>query len=164
MKIIKYVLATMTLVHLGACQSDAPADVSQEEEIQILNPYTEDGVDSSIVAKMGHLSFTDTVHDFGTLTEGQVVEWDAEYTNTGKGSIVIQYAKSTCGCTVPEHDREPIAPGQSGSMQISFNSTGKSGAVTKEVTVETSGFPNTYILTIKANVIASNNPTPNNNL
>ncbi len=164
MKTIKYALAMILLSQLSACQSDAPADVSEDDEIQILNPYTEDGIDSSIVAKMGHLSFADTVHDFGTLTEGQVVQWEAEYTNTGKGSILIQYAKSTCGCTVPEHDREPIAPGESGSMQISFDSAGKSGAVTKEVTVETTGFPNTYILKIKANVIASKNPPTNNNL
>ncbi len=125
----------------------------EEDPINILNPYTENGVDSNIVEKMGHLSFADTVHDFGNLKEGEIVEWEVEYTNTGKGEAIIQYASSTCGCTVPEYSREPIPSGKTEKLKIKFDSTEKHGHVEKVVTIETNAFPSIYKLKITANVI-----------
>ncbi len=156
-------IISMAVISCGQTQTDE-TDSSAQEELQILNPYTEEGVDSSVIAKMGHLEFVDTLHDFGNLDEGQVVEWDADYTNTGKGDILIQYARSSCGCTVPEHDRKPIKPGQKGSLKITFDSAGKQGAVEKQVTVETNGFPNTYTITIRANVTPAKSNSQNNTI
>ncbi len=166
MKNLHLLFLSLSLSVLASCNSSSSTSEAEETEkdaIQILNPYTEDGVDSSIVAQMGHLNFVDTVHDFGNMREGETVEWDAEYTNTGNGNLVIHYAKSSCGCTVPKYKKDPIKPGESGTLKVTFDATAKSGQVDKEVTVETNGFPNTYKLRIKANVMASNNSSSHTN-
>jgi Protein of unknown function (DUF1573) len=101
---------------------------------------------------LGCLQFADSVHDFGTLQEGDVVEYEFEYTNIGKKEVLINDASSTCGCTVPEYSREPIAPKAKGVMKIKFNSAGKFGAVEKPISVYNNGKLGEIILHIQATV------------
>ncbi len=136
-----------------SCNESTEQENRPEETLNINSPYTADGgIDSAVVEKMAHLVFTDSVHDFGLMNSGEVVVWDVEFQNDGKGDAIIQNASASCGCTVPEYDRQPIKPGEKGSMQIKFDSEGKKGIVEKRVTVETNAFPATYYLTIKADI------------
>jgi hypothetical protein len=117
----------------------------------INNPRTAaDGEEN--LEDLGCLQFADSTHDFGTLHEGDVVEYDFEYTNIGKKNVLINDASSTCGCTVPEYTREPIAPGAKGNMKVKFNSAGKFGAVEKPITVYNNGKFGEIMLHITANV------------
>ncbi len=148
---------TICLVSLAwtlvSCGGNTDESETTADPVNIINPYTKDGVDSSIIEDMGRLVFADTVHDFGNISEGEVVEWDVEYTNEGSGPVVIQSATASCGCTVPEYSREPLAPGESGSMTIKFDSQEKHGRVEKEVNIQTNGFPAEYKLKIITNVL-----------
>ncbi|MFN3758058.1 MAG: DUF1573 domain-containing protein [Algoriphagus aquaeductus] len=73
------------------------------------------------------ISFKETSVDFGDIVQGQKVEHTFVLTNTGKEPLIISNVAATCGCTVPSWPKEPIAPGKSGEIKVSFNSTGKMG-------------------------------------
>ena len=88
------------------------------------------------------LTFTVKEYDFGTIKQGETVEYDFEITNTGKSPLIISGARSTCGCTVPEPPKEPIAPGESDVIHVKFNSTGKRGAISKPINVTANTYPN----------------------
>lgn len=100
------------------------------------------------------LSFTDTAHDFGMMAEGEKAEHEFAFRNEGKSPLIIAGATSSCGCTVPEFSREPIPPGGSGVLKVSFSSAGKQGHILKAVTVSSNAFPAMRVLTITAEVPA----------
>ena len=88
------------------------------------------------------LTFSVKEYDFGTIKQGETVEYDFEITNTGKSPLIISGARSTCGCTVPEPPKEPIAPGATDIIHVKFNSTGKRGAISKPINVTANTYPN----------------------
>src|SRR6056300_337127 len=71
------------------------------------------------------MSFTETTYDFGTINQGEAQEHVFTFTNTGEADLVIVDAKSSCGCTVPQYPKAPIAPGETGEMLVKFNGSGK---------------------------------------
>ncbi len=83
------------------------------------------------------LTFDRASHDFGVITQGDVVETTFTFKNTGKSDLIITNATSTCGCTVPEWPKEPIPVGGEGEIKVKFNSAGKSNKVTKTITLTT---------------------------
>ena len=97
--------------------------------------------------------FTEELHDFGTINDGDVVEHTFAFTNTGQAPLIISDAKATCGCTVPEWPKEPIPVGESGEIKVRFNSKGKPGIQNKTVTLTANTWPATTRVRIKANVV-----------
>jgi hypothetical protein len=81
------------------------------------------------------MTFETEKHDFGTITQGDKVDYDFKFKNTGGSDLIITGAKGSCGCTVPEYPKEAIKPGVSGVIKVSFNSAGKSGKQAKSVTL-----------------------------
>ena len=81
------------------------------------------------------ISFNNKIWDFGTITDGEVVEHTFRFTNTGTKDLVISSASASCGCTIPEWPKEPIAPGEKGEIKVEFNSNGKKDMVTKDITI-----------------------------
>lgn len=116
------------------------------------NPRTADNTNTNDLANLGHLQFDDTLHDFGTMKEGEKVEYEFSYSNTGKKAIIINEAKGSCGCTVPEFSTEPLQAGGQSKMKVTFNSQGKSGYNEKTVSITTNGNPSVYTLKILATV------------
>ena len=98
------------------------------------------------------ISFNEYEHDFGVMDEGDVVTYYFEFTNTGAEPLILDKCKGSCGCTVPQCPKNPIAPGDTGSIEVKFNSKGKKNKQTKKVTVTANTDPAQTILTIRANV------------
>ncbi|WP_192349102.1 DUF1573 domain-containing protein [Algoriphagus sp. Y33] len=73
------------------------------------------------------ITFKEKSIDFGDITQGEKVEHTFELTNTGTAPLIISNVAATCGCTVPSWPKEPIAPGKSSEIKVSFNSSGKMG-------------------------------------
>lgn len=82
------------------------------------------------------ITFTEKSHDFGKINQGDVVEYTFKFKNTGNQPLVLSNVSATCGCTVPEWPKEPIAPGKSGSIKATFNSAGKLGHQNKVITIQ----------------------------
>ncbi|GAA4272790.1 DUF1573 domain-containing protein [Aquimarina gracilis] len=102
--------------------------------------------------KLPIMSFSETTYNFGTINEGDVVEHEFLFKNTGEAPLVIISAKGSCGCTVPKWSTEPIQPGESGSLLVRFNSSGKPNMQTKQITITTNTEKGKEILKVKANV------------
>lgn len=95
------------------------------------------------------ISFNNKIWDFGTITDGEVVEHTFRFTNTGTKDLVISSASASCGCTIPEWPKEPITPGEKGEIKVEFNSNGKKDMVTKDITILANTNPVKTILQIK---------------
>lgn len=73
------------------------------------------------------ITFVESSKDFGDITQGDKVEHVFKLENTGKAPLVISNVAATCGCTVPNWPKEPIAPGKTAEIKVTFNSAGKMG-------------------------------------
>ncbi|MFK7936957.1 MAG: DUF1573 domain-containing protein [Saprospiraceae bacterium] len=105
----------------------------------IRNPISADGVQDTInVAK---IEFVETNYDFGTVEEGEVVKKTFSFTNIGKAPLLISDARSTCGCTVADYPKEPIAPGEAGEIEVNFNTIKKRNRQKKVVTLTANTYP-----------------------
>jgi hypothetical protein len=99
------------------------------------------------------MSFTEQEVNLGKVTEGDTLHHQFKFTNTGKTPLTISSAVASCGCTVPSYPKDPIAPGQSGTIDVVFNSKNKTGMNTKTVTVYANTQPDMNTLTFKVEVL-----------
>ena len=85
------------------------------------------------------IKFDKTTHDFGTFSENNpIVSCTFKFTNIGDGPLVIHQAVASCGCTVPEYTQEPIMPGKTGTIKVTYNGTDKyPGHFKKSITLRT---------------------------
>ncbi len=134
---------------LGACSGAADKIKPQDERQTMTEMVSNEEVAS--------FEFDKEFHDFGDIQEGKTVNTTFEFTNTGDVPLVITSANGSCGCTVPDWPRSPIAPGETGSIKVSFNSTGRSGKNDKTVTIEANTVPRTTVLKITSNVLPKAN-------
>lgn len=81
------------------------------------------------------MKFDKETHDFGKIKMGDKVVYDFKFTNTGKSPLIITDATATCGCTKPEWPKDPIKPGESGAIHVTFDSSSKQGLQDKLITV-----------------------------
>lgn len=97
------------------------------------------------------IKFVEETHDFGNIKEGTQASYEFKFTNTGTAPLILESVQASCGCTTPEWSKEPIAPGQTGKVIATFNSSGRPGTFTKTITVKYNGAveTNTNYLTIK---------------
>ena len=120
-------LAVLSVVAFTSCKDNA-ADKVNEENVAAAAERDAANTEFPVI------TFEEKEHDFGEIAQGTPVEHTFKFTNTGKAPLVIVDAKSSCGCTVPQYPREPIAPGESGEMLVKFNGSGKN-QVSKTVTI-----------------------------
>ena len=92
-------------------------------------------------------------HDFGSLLQGEVVSYSFHFTNTGNAPLIISQVTSSCGCTVANYSRDPIAPGKKGVIQATYNSAGHHGFQNRFLTVMSNTMPAKHILRIKGKVL-----------
>lgn len=85
--------------------------------------------------------FAENSFDFGKISEGDKVTHDFVFTNKGSEPLIISDASASCGCTVPEYPKEPIAPGKDGIIKVIFNSEGKPGMQHKVVALTSNSNP-----------------------
>jgi hypothetical protein len=98
------------------------------------------------------MEFVDDNHDFGTIKEGDVVEYTFKFKNTGDAPLIIQNASASCGCTVPDWTKNPIEAGSTGFVKAKFDSKGKSGIQNKTITVTANTWPKQSVVKFKANI------------
>jgi len=99
------------------------------------------------------MTFDESTYDFGTISQGERVKHTYYFTNTGKSPLIIHSAQGSCGCTIPEWPKEPIAPGEEGKIEVSFNSEYKSGHQEKMVTILANTKPTKTFIKIVGDVV-----------
>ena len=137
------------IVFLFAISCD---DSSNKKEIKSENTTSSSMTSSS---ESPIMSFDKTLHDFGTIQEGETVETIFTFTNSGKSDLIIVDARGSCGCTVPEYPKNtPIPPGESGKIRVSFDSSNKPNMQQKTVTISANTDSGRETIRIKALVQA----------
>ena len=91
---------------------------------------------SAQIEKGAKIEFSKLSHDYGSIKYDADPYCTFEFKNTGNEPLIISNAKGSCGCTVPEWSKEPIAPGASGSIRVKYD-TKRPGTINKSVTVST---------------------------
>ncbi len=152
---MKQYLLLIGLAALTACNSQQKNDPADKDGLStdlIQNPYSAKGTDTALIKKLATIDFVDSVHDFGTVREGEILLYDFHFKNDGKSPLVIGSAAGSCGCTVADYPHEPVQPGQEGIMKVRFNTSGKPGYQEKSVTVSSNARRPIRLLLIKAQV------------
>jgi len=140
-------LFALSLVVLTtACKQESAADKITDADIKAIE------AEKSLIGQLPKVQLNKEIHDFGTINEGDKVETEFIVTNTGDSDLLIAEAKGSCGCTVPQPPKDPIKPGASAPIKVSFDSKGKPGAQEKTVTLTTNTENGHETFKIKANV------------
>ena len=105
------------------------------------------------VTPQDSIIFETTTHDYGTIVQGSDGTCTFNFTNKGKAPIVLNDVKASCGCTIPEWTRTPVAPKGKGSIKVTYN-TGNVGTFTKSITVNSNAKNSPVVLIIKGIVTA----------
>ena len=104
--------------------------------------------------KKAVIAADETSHDFGQIKEADgKVSATVVVKNTGDAPLAITRVIASCGCTTPEWTKEPIAPGASGNIKITYDPKGRPGPFSKTISVYSNGKTGSFILTIRGEVI-----------
>jgi len=109
----------------------------------------------TVYADSTTVQLIDSVYNFGSVTDGDKVEYSYRFRNTGKNPLIISSAIASCGCTVPEKPEEPIKPGETGFLKVVFNSKGRVGEVHKTITVSSNAYPKFPELELTGQVVSA---------
>ena len=100
--------------------------------------------------------YLDSVQNLGVLTMGEQVEVSFDFRNDGNKPLYVISAEPSCGCTVADFPKEPLAPDSLGKIVAVFDTNKSSpGIFTKVITVTTNTKPAAnHVLTFTGEVIA----------
>ena len=118
-------IGILSLVLVSSCGDMAKKVDSNEKlsaDLVMNNKTAEVGV---VEEGMPAFTFEKEEHDFGILIDGEKVSYSFRFTNSGDAPLIISNAKGSCGCTVPNYPKEPIAPGATASIDVTFDSKGR---------------------------------------
>jgi len=144
----KILFVTMISVIIFSCNQDAIS------KIDTTNKAKPEKLDLSLIdtPSDAKIDFENSVWDFGIIEAEEIVSHSFKFINSGSDPLIISSAKGSCGCTVPKWPKAPIAPGDNGVIDVTFNSKGKNGKQNKKVTLTTNMVPSQQILSVKGEV------------
>jgi hypothetical protein len=100
------------------------------------------------------ITFAEKEYNFGTFRESDgIITHDFQFTNQGKIPLILNDVKASCGCTVPEWSREPVLPGKTGFVKVSFDPLKQSGSFNKTIQVNSNADVPLVIIAVKGVVI-----------
>ena len=102
--------------------------------------------------KVAKIEFETETIDYGTINKGADGVRVFKFTNTGDAPLIITKVKSSCGCTVPKKPEDPIMPGDTGEIEVKYD-TNRVMPIRKTITVTSNADRPTVALKIKGNVI-----------
>ena len=112
----------------GLAQSSMNRDDLSPEAPAIMQPGLEN---------KGNLVFSSKTQDAGEIFDQDDVKLSYLFRNTGAGPLTITQVKTSCGCTVPELAKKTYMPGETGTLEVTFDPKGKSGTIARNITVFT---------------------------
>ncbi|TVR81942.1 MAG: DUF1573 domain-containing protein [Chitinophagaceae bacterium] len=134
---------------------DTPYSEQRREPVRVGTDMIKDQrtASSGSITEWPEMRFDRYDHDFGDVPEGTVVETKFTFRNTGTSNLIIYSAKGTCGCTVPEYPREPIPPGEEGSIVVTYDSANRKGIQRKSVNITANTNPNVITLNLVSTIV-----------
>ncbi|WOD42405.1 DUF1573 domain-containing protein [Hwangdonia lutea] len=102
--------------------------------------------------KVAKIEFKSETIDYGTIEKGADGVRVFEFTNTGNAPLIISKVSSTCGCTIPKKPEGPVLPGQTGKIEVKYD-TNRVNPIRKTITVISNAETPTVALKIKGLVV-----------
>ncbi|HEY0652513.1 MAG TPA: DUF1573 domain-containing protein [Chryseosolibacter sp.] len=102
-------------------------------------------------------TWASTTHDFGKIKQGVPVTHEFTFTNTGDVPLIISTVQASCGCTIANYTKDPVAPKGTGFIKATFNAA-SIGVFTKTLTVNANTAEGVVYLTIKGEVVTTAMP------
>lgn len=106
--------------------------------------------------QMAELSIDTPVHKFPKVYEGVVLEHTFVITNTGEAPLLISDYEVECSCTHAELPKQPILPGDSYNLKITFDTKGKYYFQDRIIYLKANTKKQSHSLRFKVNVIPKN--------
>jgi hypothetical protein len=129
-----------SLLLVASCKKNEDANSKQHSAISTPAELGIPDMEKRVIPKDGkypEMTFATKDHDFGTIEADSKVNYSFTFKNTGQADLIISRAVGSCGCTIPEYPKDPIKAGESGKIDVSFNSANKHGNQQKSVTIYT---------------------------
>ena len=176
MKNVRYVQLLLLILMISSCSSDKQLErritalerrvATLESEKPMAAATTESRValasNPESISQDGLspvLNFAEREYDFGTVNEGEIVNYTFEFTNTGKAPLVIEKATASCGCTVPDWPKHPIGAGETGEIKVRFDTKNKPNQQIKTISITANTEPVLTTLRIRGFVTPKNQQT-----
>jgi Protein of unknown function (DUF1573) len=137
-KYLLFIIIPATLFSCDVKRKDKISDDSKTDSIKLVQKKQaeDDALKNTTAVQM-----IDSVYNFGTVADGEKVEFSFRFKNAGTNPLIIFDASATCGCTIPEKPEKPILPGETGFIKVVFNSSGKKGHNEKVINVTSNARP-----------------------
>lgn len=98
------------------------------------------------------IEFKSEVIDYGEIAKGSNGLRQFEFTNKGEAPLIVSKVYSSCGCTIPKKPEDPIAPGESGVIEVKYD-TNRCGPIRKTITVYSNATEGTKAIKIKGTIV-----------
>jgi hypothetical protein len=98
------------------------------------------------------ITWKTTTMDLGKIEQAKPVTVEFEFTNPSMVPLIINSVRPTCGCTIADYPKEPIQPGKSGKIKVTYNAAA-SGPFTKSIIVSSNAAGGDLALVIKGEVV-----------
>lgn len=105
------------------------------------------------------IKFDTEVYDYGTIYQKGDGTCQFKFTNTGDKPLTLTNVRASCGCTVPKWPREPIMPGDTSKIKVTYD-TRRLGPINKQIIVHSNAKNGTVVLKIKGKVIRQSKEAP----
>ncbi len=107
---------------------------------------------NTVPANGPKIEFSTRLHNYGQIDKGGDGNCEFTFTNTGNEPLILANVRASCGCTTPNWTKDPIMPGQTGTIKVKYN-TNNVGNFQKTITVTSNSVvDDRVVLTIKGNV------------
>ena len=138
---LKNFLTIITLsFFFSACNESASSKI---------NPNNKSSIQKE--SNYAEITFDRVFHDFGMVSEGEIVKTIFKFTNTSENDLYIVDAMGSCGCTVPKYPKNvPIKPGGTGEIEVNFDTNGRPDLQQKMVKVSANTTTGGQLLRIQA--------------
>lgn len=121
LSLIKYSFLFIFILIFECCHSDGNTN---KKKVEVFN--------------VSKLSFQKRIHTFGDIKAGEIDVYSFSFKNVGKSNVIIEGAKSSCGCITINYPKHPILPGKTEYIEVEYNSAGDVGKIYKEIILNTS--------------------------
>lgn len=140
-----FLFSGILILSLSAC-GQKKQDKSPDDSVTRTSTKVSSGSDNFPVFEVKE-------HNFGEIARGEEVGARFRFENAGESPLVVERVSTGCGCTVAEYTREPVLQGESGFVEVAFDSSGRSGRQFQEASVFFKGLKQPVRLSVVAQVV-----------
>ena len=142
------IIITALFAMTGCVTDDSDSEDGISTDL-VSNPMSASGESDSKVI----MTFENTKYDFGKIIQGEKITYSYRFENSGNEPLIITSVGASCGCTVPTWDKAPIPPGETGKIDVVFDSEGRTGTQSKDITIISNAVPNTTVVRLTGEVL-----------